>query len=312
MGSLLSSMGMKPNFIIAMYCLAIILTRPKLGQALVIGLLAGLICQIPLLNATPLLNIPSEVLGALACGLLIKVPLRIGGKLDLNPLVNTFVSTVVSGGTFALLSVYINVVSTGGDVMVALAVRRHRLRHRHVQLHPRPSPGHAAEEGAEALGFAVLRTAKQPASLTHYANLRPQKDSFNQDTRLHVPVPRGDRPVVSGIDLDIPDGAFVGITGAASSGKSTLTYALNGIIPHCYPGDYHGSVVVDGLDTCEVALTDVSRLVGSVCRTSTASSSRRSWRTRSCTAWKTSACRDRSRTRGAAWPTWASPRCATA
>ena len=92
-----------------MYCLAIILTRPKLGQALVIGLLAGLICQIPLLNATPLLNIPSEVLGALACGLLIKVPLRIGGKLDLNPLVNTFVSTVVSGGTFALLSVYINV-----------------------------------------------------------------------------------------------------------------------------------------------------------------------------------------------------------
>ena len=120
-GSLLSSMGMKPNFIIAMYCLAIILTRPKLGQALIIGLLAGLICQIPLLNATPLLNIPSEILGALACGLLVKVPMSIGGRLDLNPLVSTFVSTVVSGGTFALLSVYINVVSTGGDVMVALA-----------------------------------------------------------------------------------------------------------------------------------------------------------------------------------------------
>ena len=76
----------------------------------------------------------------------------------------------------------------------------------------------------------------------------------------------GDRPVVSGINLDIPDGAFVGITGAAGSGKSTLTYALNGIIPHCYPGDFYGSVVVDGLDTCDVALTDVSRLVGSVCQ----------------------------------------------
>ena len=119
-GSLLSSMGMKPNFIIAMYCLAIILTRPKLGQALIIGLLAGLICQIPLLNATPLLNIPSELLGALACGLLIHVPMKIG-KLDVNPLVNTFISTCVSGFTFAALSVYINVVSVGGDFAVAMA-----------------------------------------------------------------------------------------------------------------------------------------------------------------------------------------------
>ena len=120
-GSLLSSMGMKPNFIIAMYCLAIIIVRPTVVQSLVIGLLAGLVCQVPMLNATPLLNIPSELLGALVCGLLIKVPLRIGGKLDLNPLVNTFVSTLISGGVFAFLSVYINVMSTGGDLMVALA-----------------------------------------------------------------------------------------------------------------------------------------------------------------------------------------------
>ena len=120
-GSLLSSMGMKPNFIIAMYCLAIIIVRPTVAQSLVIGLLAGLVCQVPMLNATPLLNIPSELLGALVCGLLIKVPTRIGGKLDLNPLVNTFVSTLISGGVFAFLSVYINVMSTGGDLMVALA-----------------------------------------------------------------------------------------------------------------------------------------------------------------------------------------------
>lgn len=120
-GSLLSSMGMKPNFIIAMYCLAIIIVRPTVAQSLVIGLLAGLVCQVPMLNATPLLNIPSELLGALVCGLLIKVPMRIGGKLDLNPLVNTVVSTLISGGVFAFLSVYINVMSTGGDLMVALA-----------------------------------------------------------------------------------------------------------------------------------------------------------------------------------------------
>ena len=120
-GSLLAAFGMKPNFIIAAYCLAIILIRPNLAQSAAIGIIAGLVCQIPMLNATPLLNIPSELLGALACGLLIHVPMKIGGKLDINPLVNTFISTCVSGFTFAALSVYINVVSVGGDFAVAMA-----------------------------------------------------------------------------------------------------------------------------------------------------------------------------------------------
>ena len=101
--SFLSFAGMKPNFVIAMYCLAIILTRPKIGQAVLIGLLAGIMCQIPMLNATPLVNIPSEVLGALACGLLIHIPLKIGGKVDINPIITTFLSTVVSGYTFAII-----------------------------------------------------------------------------------------------------------------------------------------------------------------------------------------------------------------
>ena len=100
--SFLSFAGMKPNFVIAMYCLAIILTRPKFGQAIIIGLLAGVMCQIPMLNATPLVNIPSELLGAMACGLLINLPLKVG-KLDINPIVTTFLSTVVSGYTFATI-----------------------------------------------------------------------------------------------------------------------------------------------------------------------------------------------------------------
>ena len=76
----------------------------------------------------------------------------------------------------------------------------------------------------------------------------------------------GTSPVVHDINLTIPDGAFVGITGSAGSGKSTLTYAMNGIIPHCYPGDFYGNVIVEGLDTCEASLTDISEFVGSVCQ----------------------------------------------
>ena len=74
------------------------------------------------------------------------------------------------------------------------------------------------------------------------------------------------KPMIQHINLAIPDGQFVGITGAAGSGKSTLTYVFNGIIPHCYPGDFYGAVLIDGQDTCEATLTDISRAVGSVCQ----------------------------------------------
>lgn len=73
-------------------------------------------------------------------------------------------------------------------------------------------------------------------------------------------------PTLHDINLTLAPGTFLGITGAAGSGKSTLTYAFNGIIPHCYPGDFYGSVRVCGLDTVEADLTSISRLVGSVCQ----------------------------------------------
>ncbi len=76
----------------------------------------------------------------------------------------------------------------------------------------------------------------------------------------------GTSPAIGEINLLIPDGCFVGVTGAAGSGKSTLTYAINGIIPHCYPGDFYGAVEVDGLDTVDTSLTDISKVVGSVCQ----------------------------------------------
>lgn len=122
-GSVFQSFGMKPNFIIAMYCLAIILTKPKLGQSIIIGLIAGLICQLPMLNATPGLNIVSETLGALMCGLLVRVPMKLGNTADINPLVNTFLSTVVSGGSFALMAIFINVINNpNSETTVAAAL----------------------------------------------------------------------------------------------------------------------------------------------------------------------------------------------
>ena len=98
-GSFLTLFGMQPNFIIASYCLAILLVRPKLAGCAIIGLLAGAICQIK--PATPWLNLISELLGAVTMFFMMKIPFKIK-KLDLNPLLSTFVSTVVSGGSYVV------------------------------------------------------------------------------------------------------------------------------------------------------------------------------------------------------------------
>jgi len=98
-GSVINFFGMKPNFIIASYCLAILLVRPKLPGCAVIGLLAGAICQF--LPGTPWLNFISELLGAVTMFFMIRIPFKFG-KMDLNPMLATFVSTVVSGGSFVV------------------------------------------------------------------------------------------------------------------------------------------------------------------------------------------------------------------
>ena len=98
-GSVINFFGMKPNFIIASYCLAILLVRPNLVGCAIIGILAGAICQF--LPGTPWLNFISELLGAVAMFFMIRVPLKVK-NLDLNPALATFVSTVISGGSFVV------------------------------------------------------------------------------------------------------------------------------------------------------------------------------------------------------------------
>ncbi len=69
---------------------------------------------------------------------------------------------------------------------------------------------------------------------------------------------------LSNITLSIPAGSFTGIIGPSGAGKSTLAAVLSGAIPHHFTGSLYGETIVDGTDTCDMTLTDISRIVGSV------------------------------------------------
>ena len=100
--------GVKPNFMIAAYCLALLLIKPKsIGQGMaygaVIGLITGAVCQIPLLCGTPFVNFFSEFLGGVAMGIFAAMPHK-EGKADLRATIGTFIATFVSGASFSIIA----------------------------------------------------------------------------------------------------------------------------------------------------------------------------------------------------------------
>ena len=91
-----------PNMIIAFYCLAIILIRPKVYEALGIGLVAGILSMLISSSMFPPANLISEPLGALVC---FGLYAALKEKTKLAPTVTTFLSTLASGFTFAAIAI---------------------------------------------------------------------------------------------------------------------------------------------------------------------------------------------------------------
>ncbi len=111
LGNALAIVGIKPQFIIAAYSLAIILTRANFVQGAIFGILAACVAQ--LTTSIPGLNFVTELAGALVMVALVKV--NLGGE-KVNPLIATFVTTLLSGALFAVIGTLI----MGGALGTAL------------------------------------------------------------------------------------------------------------------------------------------------------------------------------------------------
>lgn len=69
---------------------------------------------------------------------------------------------------------------------------------------------------------------------------------------------------LSKINIKIEDGDFLGVIGSSGAGKTTLSYAINGIVPHHYKGEYFGKVLVNGKDVFDTEACELALEIGSV------------------------------------------------
>jgi hypothetical protein len=109
------SLLLTPDVITAFFCLGIILIRPKIHEALGIGIVAGFLSMLIPGSILPWANLVSGTAGAFVCYYFYEY---FQDWTDLAPLVTTFSATLASGCTFvavATVFVFGTILSRFGD-----------------------------------------------------------------------------------------------------------------------------------------------------------------------------------------------------
>jgi energy-coupling factor transport system ATP-binding protein len=76
--------------------------------------------------------------------------------------------------------------------------------------------------------------------------------------------PRTKRTVIKKLNLSVQKGELLAVMGENGAGKSTLCQILNGIIPHSAGGKMKGQVLIEGINTQESSVGQLSTRVGIV------------------------------------------------
>ncbi|MEQ4550930.1 energy-coupling factor transporter ATPase [Weissella sp. GP1] len=71
-------------------------------------------------------------------------------------------------------------------------------------------------------------------------------------------------PTLRDINLTVQPGERILIAGPSGSGKTTLGQLINGLVPHAYPGELTGKILIDGQDATTASIFERSFSVGTV------------------------------------------------
>jgi energy-coupling factor transporter ATP-binding protein EcfA2 len=75
---------------------------------------------------------------------------------------------------------------------------------------------------------------------------------------------RATEPAIRDLTFTVERGEVLLVAGPSGCGKSTLIRAINGLIPHAYPGEMAGAVRLAGRSTAEMRLREISLSVGTL------------------------------------------------
>lgn len=98
--SAVSGGAIAPEFIVSAFCLAILVIRPNIPQALVIGLISAAVIQIT--TSSPGIDFVAEGISAVAMASIVNVGARTPAR-NLVPVVGTFITTFLSGMIFMVV-----------------------------------------------------------------------------------------------------------------------------------------------------------------------------------------------------------------
>ena len=98
--SAVSGGAIAPEFIISAFCLTILIVRPNLLQALVIGLISAAVIQVT--TSSPGIDFVAEGVAAVVMALIVNAGMSTGAKAII-PTVGTFVTTFLSGFIFMVI-----------------------------------------------------------------------------------------------------------------------------------------------------------------------------------------------------------------
>ena len=74
----------------------------------------------------------------------------------------------------------------------------------------------------------------------------------------------GSRPALHDVTFKVEAGETLGVMGLNGSGKTTLSYCLCGIIPHYLDGMMTGQVIINGRNTRDTPLQQLTTDIGIV------------------------------------------------